>query len=116
MCVNWLNVQSDIDWIEKANRLIIDIVDGTAPDFTMGSSIIDTIRPKVNLGLDFIMVEEPRSILETYQPKPGDIFTIHQECSRNLHRDLIYLAVWMLGRRGFMPSNINLDTGLYSRH
>ena len=96
MCVNWLNVQSDIDWIEKSNSfdyMHIDIVDGKfAPDFTMGSSIIDTIRPKVNLGLDFhFMVEEPRSILETYQPKPGDIFTIHQECSRNLHRDLIYL-------------------------
>ena len=96
MCVNWLNVQSDIDWIEKSNSfdyMHIDIVDGKfAPDFTMGSSIIDTIRPTVNLGLDFhFMVEEPRSILETYQPKPGDIFTIHQECSRNLHRDLIYL-------------------------
>ena len=96
MCVNWLNVQADIDWIEKSNSfdyMHIDIVDGKfAPDFTMGSSIIDTIRPTVNLGLDFhFMVEEPRSILETYQPKPGDIFTIHQECSRNLHRDLIYL-------------------------
>lgn len=96
MCVNWLNVQSDIEWIENSNSfdyLHIDIVDGKfAPDFTMGSSIIDTIRPKVNLPLDFhFMVEEPRSILETYQPKHGDSFTIHQECSRNLHRDLIYL-------------------------
>ncbi|MDC3294189.1 ribulose-phosphate 3-epimerase [Alphaproteobacteria bacterium] len=96
MCLNWLNVQSDINWIEKSNSfdyMHIDIVDGKfAPDFTMGSSIIDTIRPKVTLGLDFhFMVEEPRSILETYQPKPGDMFTIHQECSRNLHRDLIYL-------------------------
>lgn len=96
MCLNWLNVQSDIDWIEKSNSfdyMHIDIVDGKfAPDFTMGSSIIDTIRPKVTLGLDFhFMVEEPRSILETYKPKPGDMFTIHQECSRNLHRDLIYL-------------------------
>ena len=96
MCINWLNVQSDLEWIESANLfdyMHIDIVDGKfAPDFTMGSSIINTLRSRISLGLDFhFMVQEPRSILETYQPKSGDVFTIHQECSRNLHRDLVYI-------------------------
>ncbi len=96
MCVNWLEVKSDISWIENKgvfDFMHIDIVDGKfAPDFTMGSSIIDVLRPLMKIPLDFhLMVEEPKSIFETYQPKPGDLFTIHQECSRNLHRDLVHL-------------------------
>ena len=96
MCINWLNARADIDWITKTSvfdLMHIDIVDGRfSPDFTMGSSIIDSLRPIINLPLDFhLMVEEPRSIFDTYDPKQGDLFTIHQECSRNLHRDLVHL-------------------------
>lgn len=96
MCINWLDARSDICWIEESNAfdyMHIDIVDGKfAPDFTMGSAIINSLKPLINLPLDFhLMVEEPRAIFDTYQPKAGDFFTIHQECSRNLHRDLIHL-------------------------
>lgn len=102
MCVNWLDVRSDITWIENTgifDFMHIDIVDGRfAPDFTMGSSIIDALRPIMKIPLDFhLMVEEPRSIFDTYNPKKGDIFTVHQECSRNLHRDLVYLKQFGCG-------------------
>ena len=68
-----------------------DIVDGRfAPDFTMGSSIIDTFRAVTKIPSDYhLMVVEPSSILENFSVSPNDIFTIHQECSRNLHRDLV---------------------------
>ena len=37
------------------------------------------------------MVEEPSRIFETFDIREGDSFAIHQECCRNLHRDLITL-------------------------
>ena len=47
MCFDWLNVKKQLDEIEKLNLdfLHIDIIDGNfIPDFTMGSSIINSIR------------------------------------------------------------------------
>jgi ribulose-phosphate 3-epimerase len=37
------------------------------------------------------MVEEPSKLFDFFKITPGDIFTIHQECCRNLHRDLVNL-------------------------
>ena len=37
------------------------------------------------------MVEEPSRIFDSIAISPGDTVTIHQECCRNLHRDLITL-------------------------
>ena len=37
------------------------------------------------------MVEEPNGLFDTFEISPGDIFTIHQECCRNLHRDVVSL-------------------------
>ena len=93
MCVDWLNLKSqildsesnDIDYIHY------DIVDGNyAPDFTMGTTIIDTVRDFTNLpGHYHLMVEEPMRIFENFKLSKNEIFTIHQETSKNLHRDLI---------------------------
>ena len=96
MCINWLNVERDLDFINKVevfDTLHIDVIDGKfAPDFTMGTSIIDMIRSKTKIPFDFhFMVEEPRNLFETFQPRPGDTVIVHQECVRNLHRDLVYL-------------------------
>ena len=46
MCINWLDVKGDLDLIsDKISYFHWDVVDGNfAPDFTMGSSIINTIR------------------------------------------------------------------------
>ena len=96
MCINWLNVNKDLDWINNIgifDTIHIDITDGKfAPDFTMGTSIIDMVRSYTKIPFDFhFMVEEPRNLFEVFQPKPGDTVIVHQECVRNLHRDLVYL-------------------------
>ena len=96
MCVNWLGVRKDLDFINSAevfDSLHIDVTDGKfAPDFTMGTSIINMLREHTKLPFDFhFMVEEPRSLFETFLPRPGDTVIVHQECVRNLHRDLVYL-------------------------
>jgi ribulose-phosphate 3-epimerase len=37
------------------------------------------------------MVEEPSQLFDNFSITPGDIFSVHQECCRNLHRDLLSL-------------------------
>lgn len=93
MCIDWLNAGQQLRTLEEngIDYLHWDVVDGKfAPDFTMGSSIINSLRMHTKLKSDYhIMAEEPSNLFESFQLTDGDIFTIHQECSRNLHRDLV---------------------------
>ena len=93
MCADWLNLKSQLKELEDNNMDYIhyDIIDGIyAPDFTMGSSIIDTVKSATKLpGHYHLMVEEPMRIFDRFRLNSNDIFTIHQETSKNLHRDLI---------------------------
>jgi ribulose-phosphate 3-epimerase len=93
MCVDWMNVKSQIHELENAklDYLHIDVVDGNfAPDFTMGSSIINTVKENTSLPFDYhIMAEEPSRLFNSFNVSRSDFFTIHQETSRNLHRDIV---------------------------
>ena len=95
MCIDWLNVEKQLNELEKnqLDYLHFDVIDGRfAPDFTMGSSIINPIRKHSQLRGDYhLMVEEPSKTFPSYMIKDGDVVTIHQECCRNLHRDIISL-------------------------
>jgi len=112
MCVDWLNAGDQLKILQdqKIDYLHWDIIDGRfAPDFTMGSSIINKFRESCNLPSDYhLMVEEPSRLFDYFNITPGDIFTIHQECCRNLHRDLLSLR-----RRGAQVGvALNPSTGL----
>lgn len=93
MCADWLNLKNQIKELEENNIDYIhyDVIDGIyAPDFTMGSSIIDTVKSATKLPSHYhLMVEEPMRIFDRFKLNSNDIFTIHQETSKNLHRDLI---------------------------
>lgn len=93
MCLDWLNVEGQLRELEDASvdYLHYDIIDGTfAPDFTMGSSIINTIKSATQIPCDYhLMVDEPGRIFDMFEFAENDFFTIHQESSRNLHRDLV---------------------------
>lgn len=95
MCIDWLNAGSQLKILEDENidYLHWDIVDGKfAPDFTMGTSIINKFREKTSRRSDYhLMVEEPSRIFDSIEVSSGDMITIHQECCRNLHRDIINL-------------------------
>ena len=95
MCVDWLEAEKEIEVLNEENidLLHIDVIDGRyAPDFTMGTSIINCFREVFKRPFDYhLMVEEPSRIFETFDIREGDSFAIHQECCRNLHRDLITL-------------------------
>jgi len=95
MCIDWLQAGKQLKVLEEndIDYLHWDVVDGRfAPDFTMGSSIINNFRDNSYLRSDYhLMVEEPNQLFDNFSITPEDIFTIHQECCRNLHRDLISL-------------------------
>ena len=93
MCFDWLNVKNQINELEKLNidYLHIDMIDGNfIPDFTMGSSIINSLRGGTKLPFYYhLMVDEPRRIFDSLTIKKKDILAIHQEASKNLHSDLV---------------------------
>jgi len=95
MCIDWLDAGRQLDILhrEGIDHLHWDIIDGRfAPDFTMGSSIINRFRQHSKLPSDYhLMVEEPSQMFDAFEISPGDTFTIHQECCRNLHRDIVTL-------------------------
>ena len=95
MCIDWLNAGAQLKVLEKEkiDYLHWDIVDGRfAPDFTMGTSIINKFREQTSRKSDYhLMVEEPSRVFDSINVSSGDIITIHQECCRNLHRDIIDL-------------------------
>ena len=93
MCADWLNLKNQLKDLEdnSIDYIHYDVIDGIyAPDFTMGSSIIDTVKSATKLPSHYhLMVEEPMRIFDRFKLHSNDIFTIHQETSKNLHRDLI---------------------------
>lgn len=93
MCVDWLNAGAQLKMLDdsKIDFLHIDVIDGNfAPDFTMGTSVINVFREKTRLPFDYhLMIEEPSRLFNAFQFNQGDICAIHQEASRNLHRDLV---------------------------
>ena len=91
MCVNWLNAESDLNKIAPyVEYFHWDLVDGYfAPDFTMGSSIINTLRKRyLNKGDYHLMIDEPSRLFNSFNFKKGDRVSIHAECSKNLLRDI----------------------------
>ena len=95
MCIDWLNVKQQLSDLEKNDIDFIhyDIIDGNfAPDFTMGSSIVDLIQQSTTIKSDFhLMVDEPSRIFEAFRVPRDSYFNIHQEACRNLYRDLIFI-------------------------
>lgn len=93
MCVNWLDLRSQLTELEniEVDYIHYDIIDGIyAADFTMGSSIINLVKKNTKLKSHYhLMVEEPMRIFKTFKLEKTDIFTIHQETSKNLHKDII---------------------------
>lgn len=95
MCVDWLNAGAQLQKLHdmRVEYLHWDVIDGWfAPDFCMGTSIINAFRAHATILSDYhLMVEEPARLFDAFEITPGDMFTIHQECCRNLHRDLVSL-------------------------
>jgi ribulose-phosphate 3-epimerase len=95
MCFDWKNLGQELSELieNQIDYLHFDFIDGIfAPDFGLGTSIVNSIRENVMTPADYhLMVESPSRIFDTLLLKKGDIVTIHQEATKNLHRDLMAL-------------------------
>ncbi|MBU0630348.1 MAG: ribulose-phosphate 3-epimerase [Candidatus Margulisbacteria bacterium] len=93
ICADWLNMGKSLTELtaEGIDYIHYDIMDGFfAPTYTIGTDIIRQIRDNTQIPSDFhLMVEEPARIFQRFTPKAEDIFSIHYEACRNLHRDLM---------------------------
>jgi ribulose-phosphate 3-epimerase len=93
MCMDWLSVGQQLKELEQLglDYLHYDVIDGVfAPDFTMGSSVINVIRSNTSIPSDYhLMVDEPGRIQSAFETSSEDFYTIHQESCRNLHRELV---------------------------
>ena len=82
MCANWLNLHKDLSILNELNidYLHLDVIDGNfAPDFTMGTSIINQISKNSNTNLDYhLMVNEPSNIFDTFKFKKNNLVNIHK--------------------------------------
>ena len=100
--MDWLNIEDGLRCLEdeKTDFLHFDIMDGYfVADFTMGSIVVESIRQGSSIAAEFhAMVEEPRRIFSCFTPRKAEVFTIHYEASRNLHRDIVTLR-----KLGFRP-------------
>ena len=83
MCANWMRLEDDIRVLEeeKIDYIHYDIMDGFfAPDYCLGTNIINIIRKNTSIPADYhLMVEEPSRILDNFHPEENAILYIHYE-------------------------------------
>lgn len=94
-CVNWMNVGQDLKILEeqKIDSIHYDLMDGFfAPDYCMGSTIVEAIQKSTTIpGFFHMMIEEPSRMFSRFKFSERDACVIHYEACRNLHRDIMTL-------------------------
>jgi ribulose-phosphate 3-epimerase len=93
LSADWLNLGKQLKELteNQIDFIHFDITDGNyISDFTLGSQIINSIKQVSNLKNHYhLMVEEPMRFYNNFNLNKNDVFTIHQETSKNLHKNLI---------------------------
>ena len=73
-----------------ADYIHVDVMDGHfVPNITIGSLIVEAIRPVTKLPLDVhLMIENPDQYVEAFAKAGADYITVHVEACRHLHRTI----------------------------
>ncbi len=76
-----------------AQYIHIDVMDGSfVPNFSMGTAIVEAIRPITDRILDVhLMVEKPERFIDTFANAGADIITVHAEAT--VHLDATIRAI-----------------------
>ncbi len=92
MCVDFSDIKGSIKKLEQANidYLHIDIMDGRfVPNFTLGPDFVRSIRKMTEIPCDIhLMVCEPERHIAIFEPREGDIISVHAEATVHLQRTL----------------------------
>lgn len=72
------------DWIH------VDVMDGHfVPNITIGTLVVEAIRPKTRLPLDVhLMIEQPDRYISAFAKAGADLISVHTEACVHLHRTL----------------------------
>lgn len=92
LAADFAKLGEEIKDVEKggANYIHVDVMDGHfVPNITIGSLIVEAIRPVTNLPLDVhLMIENPDAYIADFAKAGASIITVHQEASPHLHRTI----------------------------
>ncbi len=114
ICADPLNLESAIQDIIGAqiDMIHFDVMDGICvPRFGLYPEILSYLRKLTDLPVDVhMMVENPELYIETYAKAGADIFYVHVENNRNLHRTLK-----LIKESGMRPGVVwNMATPVYA--
>ncbi|MCD8510850.1 MAG: ribulose-phosphate 3-epimerase [Bacillus sp. (in: Bacteria)] len=73
-----------------ADYIHVDVMDGHfVPNITIGSLVVNAIRPITKLPLDVhLMIENPDHFIPQFAKAGADIISVHAEATRHLHRTI----------------------------
>ncbi|MEG1536676.1 MAG: ribulose-phosphate 3-epimerase [Clostridiales bacterium] len=78
---------------EGCRYLHLDIMDGCfVPNISFGVDFVKSLRPRTAMTFDaHLMVEEPDRFVEDFAAAGVELFTVHGECCRHLHRTIQHI-------------------------
>jgi len=92
MCIDFSNIADSISKLEQArvDYMHFDIMDGSfVPNFSLGTDFVRSIRKMTSIPFDIhLMVYEPERHIELFEPRKGDIVSVHPEATVHLQRTL----------------------------
>ena len=92
MCADIGRLNETLDAFAEAgvDYLHIDVMDGAfAPNIMLGTDYVKQLRRLTEIPLDIhLMVERPEDKIAWFEPRPGDIVSVHYESTPHAHRAL----------------------------
>lgn len=92
LAADFAKLGQEVQEVEKAGAdwIHIDVMDGHfVPNITMGSIVVDALRPLTQLPLDVhLMIENPDRYIEDFAKAGADYITVHVEACPHLHRTI----------------------------
>ncbi|MFD3445456.1 ribulose-phosphate 3-epimerase [Microbacteriaceae bacterium 4G12] len=92
LSADFARLGEEIKDVEKggADYIHVDVMDGHfVPNITIGTLIVEAIRPITSLPLDVhLMIENPDQYIADFAKAGADIITVHVEACTHLHRTI----------------------------